>query len=132
MATRELTEDEQGVLEFLLSQPFPGREQLLDQLASVRTTGLSCRCGCPSIWLEVDTSVAAAPIMDPIGAFGRDSTGNVVDVALRLENGYMKELDFTDLAGTSATGAVGIPSVPSLRFDHELESGGVVDSTKLP
>ena len=132
MPTRELTADEKGVLEFVLSQPFPGRDELRAQLASVGTTGLSCRCGCPSIWLEVDRSMSAAPVVGSLGAIGRDIAGNIVDVRLLLEKGYMKELDFTDIAGTSGSGAVGIPTLASLHLVQRLESGGVVDLNRLP
>ena len=133
MTLRELTADEIAVLEYLVSISGDDRDALGAQLATAKTTGLSCKCGCPSIWLDVDRTLAAAPIRGPIDAFGRDSEGNIVDVALLLENGYMKEIDFTDIAGTSASDGVGIPLVSTLRSAHELEtSPGVLDLNLLP
>ena len=116
MATRELTPDERAVIEFLLSSQFPGRDELRSQLANVRTSGLSCQCGCPSIGLQVDTSAARASILGPIDAQGQDAAGNIVLVGLLLEYGYMKELDFTDIAATSKTGAVGFPVLDTLHL----------------
>jgi hypothetical protein len=116
MVTRELTFDERAVLNFLLAEPFPGRDQLLDQLVSVRVTGLSCGCGCPSIGLKVDESSTRASTLGPIDAQGRDAAGNIVLVGLLLHDGYMTELDFTDIAAMSTSGAVGLPVLDTLRL----------------
>src|SRR5687768_2709653 len=133
MTLRELTADEIAVLRYLVSISGEACDALGSQLSTAKTSGLSCKCGCPSIWLAVDRTLAPAPISGPVDAFGRDSGGNMVGVALLLEDGYMKEIDFTDITGTSASGAVRIPLVTTLRSALELESApGVIDLNRLP
>ena len=130
MVTRELSADEKAVLEFLLSRPFPGRDQLRDQLESVRTTGLSCTCGCPSIALQVDRQAPRAQVGASIDAFGRDADGNLVMVGLLMDDGYMMELDFTDVAGTSKSGAPGFPDLKTLSLaDQQQPEAGERFST---
>lgn len=115
VGTRDLTAHEKAVLEFLLASPFPGRDELREQLATVRTTGLSCQCGCPSIALEVDPSAPPSEA-ESRDALGHDVDGNLVLVGLNIRHGFMAELDFTDIAASSSTGAVGLPPVQSLRL----------------
>jgi hypothetical protein len=117
MATRDLTPDERSILELLLSKAFPGNDLLRQQLANVQTSGLSCKCGWASIWLDVDRSVSPTQVWGSINAFGRDDGGNLVDLALHFEGGYLKELDLTDIASMSATG-VGLPRAETLSFDE--------------
>lgn len=136
MSARELTADEKAVLELMLTRPFPGRDELRAQLPHVRATGLSCGCGCPSIALQVDRAAPHAHVSDrtPADAFGRDGEGNLVFVVLFVEDGYLSELEFTDMASTSSTGAPGFPALDSLRLPQwqDLPGGGQVDVGEAP
>ena len=86
MAVRDLTGAERKLVEFMLSEPFEGREALLPQAVTVKTGGSSCGCGCPSI-RSPDKSLPPAELSDrvPVSASGRDPGGNMVGVLLRAE-----------------------------------------------
>jgi hypothetical protein len=122
---RELTDVEKSVLKVLLSEPFPGRDALDQQVPYVRTTGLSCTCGCPSIALEVSPPGSPAAVTErvPVEAFGRDESGNLVGVLLFVDNGLMSELEFYSLVGDEAPA---IPKLDSLRIAEwsEQQDGG--------
>jgi hypothetical protein len=113
--TRPLAQEERLILEFLLSKPFPGRDQLLRQLDHVRVTGPSCSCGCDSVGLAVDRNVAPAPVEErvPTDAFGRDPEGNEVGVLLHVVDGYLDDLEFYSTADVARFGR---PTLESLRL----------------
>lgn len=55
---RALTEEERGVLDFLLSAEFPGAEALRAQARHAQEPGGEpCPCGCPTFSLTVDRSL---------------------------------------------------------------------------
>ena|SRR5579872_6719851 len=92
---RELTDREKTLLEFLLSSPFPGRDELLQQAEIVKARG-TCLCGCPTIDLTVDPRQAAPAIVRsrvPVEANGFDTRGDAVLVMLFVDNGYMSMLE---------------------------------------
>jgi hypothetical protein len=115
VAPRELTEEELAVLEYLVSQSGDDRDALAAQLATAKTVGLSCKCGCPSISLQVDGRSPQASLGSGVDALANDEAGNLVLVCLLLRDGLMAELDFTDIAASSKTGAVGFPLLHTLR-----------------
>ncbi|MCR6489901.1 hypothetical protein M8542_44525 [Amycolatopsis sp. OK19-0408] len=65
--SRELTPREREVLTFLLAGDFPGAAQLRAQAETARVTG-QCGCGCPTIDLEVDATLPAADLEEPVEA----------------------------------------------------------------
>jgi hypothetical protein len=111
---RELTNDERAILALLLRHSFPGQPELAIQAEMVRTSGLSCSCGCPSISLVVDGQAPAAPVTDrvPVDAYGRDTNGSLVGVLLFVDDGYMSELEFYNHDDAPP----GIPRLETLRI----------------
>jgi hypothetical protein len=95
VTTRELTDEERKLVRFMLTEPFPGRDELLRQLESVQTRGSSCDCGCPSFWLDPAKDLPPADVLEsvPVSATGRDPGGNLVGVLLFVNNGYMSDLE---------------------------------------
>src|SRR5579884_3568998 len=90
---RQLTPKERGILEFLLSRPFPGRDQLWRQLLTARVSG---DCGCRSLRLSVDRRVterAQVKRRIPIEAEGVDADGMKIHFLLHVVDGYMLELE---------------------------------------
>ena len=57
---RPVSEEERAVLDFLLEEPFVGRDELIGQLAGIRVSQ-ECTCGCHSIVFVV------APDAAPMG-----------------------------------------------------------------
>ncbi len=102
---RQLTEWERGLLERLLAQPCEGRDQLLDQLASVRVAA-ACAC-CLSIELNSGQDQDEdGPTPSSHGGRhvlrghrlvseleGEDSDGMLVWALLFTENGKLAELE---------------------------------------
>ncbi len=115
METRELTARERGVLDLLLTRPFPGREALLEQAKTVRTSGLSCTCGCPSFSLKPDLSLPAAKVIDrvPSDAHGSDPGGSEVGVLLFADDGYLSGVEIHDWDGS---GYAGLPDPSALKL----------------
>jgi hypothetical protein len=120
---RALMSEERAILEFLLTKPFSGRDQLVEQLDHVQVTGSSCRCGCDSVGLVVERSVPPAEVDErvPTDAFGRDPEGTEVGVLLHVIDGYMDELEFYS---TSDAERYGRPTMESLRIAEWSESDG--------
>lgn len=121
--TRPLMHEERLILKFLLSKPFPGRDQLLEQMDHVQVTGPSCNCGCESVGLAVDRKVTPASVEErvPTDAFGRDSEGNEVGVLLHVIDGYMDDLEFYS---TSDPDRFGRPTQESLQLANWNDQEG--------
>jgi len=95
---RPLRVEEAAVLRFLLTQDFPGHQQLLVQMSTARVTS-ECADGCGTIDLEVDRACAAAKEagLVPIEASRHDSRGPL-DVLLHVgEDGYLGTLEVLNL-----------------------------------
>jgi len=110
---RDLTPNQRSVLDLLLMRSFPGREALLEQAKTVRTTGLSCTCGCPSFSLTPDRTLPAADVADrmPSDAHGIDPGGNEIGVLLWVDEGYLFDVEVfsyegSDFAGLPEPGAL--------------------------
>ena len=120
MATRELADDERRLLDFLLSPPFRGRDELAAQALTVQTAGLSCGCGCPSFSLVPDRLLPPA-VVDarvPIEAHGEDPAGNQVGVLLFVDDGYLSEVEVYSIAGDRFGG---VPDPRRLRISEWSE-----------
>jgi hypothetical protein len=119
--TRELTDAERKIVTFMLSEPFLGRDELIPQAETVRSTGASCACGCPSFGLAPDRSFAPANVPDrvPVSASGRDPGGNLVGVLLFVDDGYMTELEIFSPGGESTF--AGLPDPRELTIDEWSE-----------
>jgi hypothetical protein len=88
---RALAADERRVLTFLLSDPFPGRDELQVQADMARVVGC-CSCGCPSLALAVGSSaVPAAPTHAdlPVEVRGVNAEGAEYDLMLWVRDGYL-------------------------------------------
>jgi hypothetical protein len=93
---RDLTPAERQILERLLSFPFPGRDELRDQLRETKVGGL-CTCGCPTLDLlteQLDHLRAPVRRRVPIEASYDDADGDQVSILLHVVNGYLNELEF--------------------------------------
>jgi hypothetical protein len=102
----------------MLSEPFPGRDELIPQAKTARSTGASCSCGCPSFGLAPDKSLAPALVPErvPVSASGRDPGGNLVGVLLFVDDGYMSNLEVYSASGESAF--AGLPDPGDLTIDE--------------
>jgi hypothetical protein len=98
---RPLTTPERELLEFLLDQDFPGRAELRAQTHTVKTSGRSCPCGCPSFALIPNQPVPSAPIEARMvsDAHGTDPAGNLVGVLLFADDGYLSEVEVYSVTG---------------------------------
>jgi hypothetical protein len=126
METRELTPTERGILDLLLTRSFPGRDALLSQATTVRTTGLSCTCGCPSFSLKPDQTLPHAEVTDrmPSGAHGTDPGGNEIGVLLFVEDGYLFDVEVFSYEEPSAFAGLPDPSALKLSEWSTPDEGG--------
>ena len=121
MSPRDLLPDERHLLDVLLSRPFDGRDELSAQASAVTATGLSCKCGCPSIDLAVDRAVPSATVRGMVAeGVGLDRNGNRVGVLLWVDDdGYMNGLEvfgFGDDIRGRPTETFGWPTVESFEL----------------
>ncbi|MCI0561256.1 MAG: hypothetical protein MN733_22445 [Nitrososphaera sp.] len=92
---RQLYSNEIRLLEFLLTSPFSGRDELQRQVVSAKVSG-ECSCGCPSIILSTEQSPADRAFVRgriPIEAEGYDSDGVKIHFLLHVVEGYLSELE---------------------------------------
>ena len=90
-----MTEEERGVVDFLLGANFPGVESLREQARHAKVTGL-CGCGCPTFGLLVDKSLAAqAPTATPGQYVSADvvSTDEPFGLLLFTERGWLTSVE---------------------------------------
>lgn len=126
MEPRELSDAERSLLDFLLTKLFPGREALLRQSETVRTTGSSCGCGCPSFSLVPDRSVPAADVPErvPTDAHGLDPGGNSIGVLLFVDDGYLSEVEIVSHKGVSTFAGLPEPAALKISKWSERDSRG--------
>jgi hypothetical protein len=97
-----LSIEQRAVLDFLLVKDFKGRDELAAQAETVRTSGSSCDCGCPSFSLDPDRTLPAAVVDDtvPVEAHGPARDGSPIGVLLFVRDGYLDELEIFGYAET--------------------------------
>jgi len=117
MQARDLTSEERGVLDLLLTRRFQGRDALAAQAKTVQTTGLSCSCGCPSFALSPDRTLPSAEVAErmPTDAHGTDPDGNPVGVLLFVDDGYLSEVEVYSVDGS---GFAGLPDAGALKLSQ--------------
>jgi hypothetical protein len=120
MEPRALTDAERSLLDFLLTKPFAGREALVRQAETVRTSGSSCACGCPSFSLVPDLSLPAADLPERVAseAHGVDPGGNSVGVLLFADDGYLSE---AEVFGYEGSKFAGLPDPSALKISDWSE-----------
>jgi len=122
VALDSLTPQQAQLVEFRLSGDLGGHdEQLHNQAATVRTSGSSCDCGCPSFYLDPDRSTAATrsePAGPLVEAHGRDPGGNFIGVLLWVRDGYLSEVE---VFGYEASEFAGLPNPGALSFSQWSE-----------
>lgn len=99
--SRGLGTEERALLQFLLDEPFLGRDELRQQMESVQVIG-ACPDGCPTVALAVDRSLVSTPpdaLTVPVEAEGRDADGMPILVALHAADGYLQELEIVRFDG---------------------------------
>jgi hypothetical protein len=130
MSSRDLLPDERHILDVLLAQPFEGRDELREQARFLTVTGPSCACGCRSVDLSVNRSIAAsAPnhgmVADGVGV---DADGHVVGVLLFVgDDGYLSELE---IYGAGGDDTYGRPTVESFEVAVWEQVGKAVHRLK--
>jgi hypothetical protein len=119
MSLRSLTPEERALLDFLLQPAFVGRDELAAQAATVKTSGRSCTCGCPSFWLVPDTNLPPAPIVEspPVDAHGTPG-GKDIGVMLMVRDGYLYDVEIYDFDDKPWGG---VPSLDDLKITQRSE-----------
>ena len=96
---RPLTSAEEAILRSLLSPDFPGAKELRAQIQEVRVIA-SCDCGCPTIDLDVPTSVARASVpttrnRTPYEGDVRGPEGeSIADIMVFINDGRLSSLEY--------------------------------------
>lgn len=113
---RELTQREREVLEFLLSEPFPGRDELRQQVKHVLVREQFSPSD-PTIILCFPTRPRPAPVQSPIPVEAEtigDPPGDRTQVLLHVHDGYVHELEFYEEGGKDAY----LPEPRQLKLYH--------------
>ena len=88
-APRGLTPEERGLLEFLLSQEFPGIEQLRMQSRDVAAVA-ECECGCGTIDLSIAETAERAKVERSVPV---QAGNNECAVLLFVRHGALSSLE---------------------------------------
>jgi hypothetical protein len=96
---RPLSDAEKCIIDFLLSQEFPGADELRSQVDQTLAIG-KCDCGCPTINLKVAESAPRSlpqsgrgplPYEGSVAPGGDDPVGGII---LFSSDGYLSSLEF--------------------------------------
>jgi hypothetical protein len=104
--TRPLSADERAILEALLAEPFPGRDELRAQLPFTQAVQESDP---DFIHFDVDRSaVPPAPVTErvPTGGHGYNRDGFLVGIMLFVGDGYLEMLEYWNTTEPPASGPV--------------------------
>ncbi len=100
---RALTTLERAVLNLLLSEAFPGRDELRQQAEDVKVKG-RCSCGCDTVDLLVEEkSRQPAPVSNRVPVEATSTAGPATDVLLHVVDGLLNELEVYRHDGGHAT-----------------------------
>ena len=93
---RSLTQSEVAALDFMLSADFPGVAELRQQARTARVVG-RCSCGCPSIDIAVDRTVAPPAIAVLPGAVASATSRDprVTHLTLWVDGDYLSGLELS-------------------------------------
>ena len=97
---RPLDDDERELIEALLGAVRAGARRYLGQLESVEVVGF-CRCGCPSIELQVASKSSEGRATPLILADAESPGGEPVGVILWVRNGSLSGLEVHPWSGTA-------------------------------
>jgi hypothetical protein len=91
---RDLSEAEGGLLDFLLADPFSGRDALRGQLDGTQVVG-ECSCGCKTITLAVPegSEPARLTMRVPVEAQSQLGDEKPIGVLLHAPEGLLEELE---------------------------------------
>jgi hypothetical protein len=126
MDLRSLNPQERALLDFLLQPAFPGRDELAAQAATVRTSGSSCDCGCPSFLPRPGHESSSRPDSRASCRRGRsrDTGGKQIGVTLMVKDGYLFDVEVYDFDDRPWAG---LPSPNDLKITQwsERDASGV-------
>jgi hypothetical protein len=94
-----LTSAEEAILRSLLSPDFPGAKELRAQIPEVRVIA-RCDCGCPTIDLDVPSSVVKASVSTTSNRtpYEGDVRGpdaeSIVDIIVFIDDGRLSSLEY--------------------------------------
>lgn len=97
---RPLSSREREVLTALLSRPFAGRGELLQQIETARAVA-GCDCGCPTISLVVDQALPPALVKhepEPVMAYVDDVAGRHHQISIFVRDGFLRQLELVTYA----------------------------------
>jgi hypothetical protein len=105
---RPLSSVEQATIAALLSQPFPGRDQLKQQLSGARAVEIESSTE-HSIRLHLNLAAPRAPVETrvPVEGSANDADGVPVFALLHVVNGYAQELQIYRGDGEPIRSALG-------------------------
>jgi hypothetical protein len=92
----------------LLSEDFPGRDELRQQLQNIRVENLDCEDKCPSFLIFPDQSTpkSAVKIRIPVEGEITDQDGSRVEILLHVVDGYLNELEIVKYEETDFIGPI--------------------------
>jgi hypothetical protein len=100
---RALTPHERAVLNLLLSELFPGRDELRQQAEDVKVRGRrACGCDTVDLWVE-EKSTQPAPVLNRVPCEATSAAGPATDVLLHVVDGWLSELEVYRHDGEPAT-----------------------------
>jgi hypothetical protein len=93
---RPLREEETAILDRLLESPFPGRDELREQVPLATAAHIECTDDCGSLEFNVAAKAPRANVdkHPAVEAVGHDADGVPYEVLLHVRDGLLHELEF--------------------------------------